>query len=213
MNQNESKYYNMYVQVQRQMDAGIDKWTGVPAIVRQKNALDENIQLIKEKDQAQSGETMGVTATKNDLKYQVAQKAAIICGGLYAYASETGNLELEQASNYTANGLQRLSDNAFAQKVDAIMTLATEHMDDLADMGVTEDQITEVKTSLDDFREKIGMPRTLTINRSTASLELDELIKETTAILNNRLDRLMVRYKLTDIAFYEGYERARMLLD
>lgn len=213
MNQNESKYYNMFIQVQRHLDTHTDKWTGIPAIVRHKNSLDTNIRQIYEKDLLQSSDTKGITVSKGELKNLVALKAAIISGGIYAYASEIGNRDMEQQSNFSPNKLYKLPDAGFVQQVALLIELATTHMTDLADQGITPDQVTEVTTSLDDFRERIGQARTLSIQTGTASSEVEGLVAETADLLRHQVDRLMLRYKLTDPSFYEGYERARVIVD
>lgn len=212
MNQNESEYFAMYVQTQRYLDASPQKWSGVQALVRQKNILDANIQLIKDKDLDQSGTTKGMTISKNELKEQLALKLAIICGAVFAYASEAGDAELEQQSDFSLSGLVRMPDREFAQKVQVLLTLATTHLTDLADQGITEEQITEASTSADDFNELIGQPRTMVIKRSTVSGEVSDLISETTSMLSDRLDRLMLRFRVSDLPFYEGYTKARLLV-
>lgn len=80
MNKSDRKYNDMFVQTKRHLDTNPEKWNGIPAIVRYKNTLDENIQAIEEKDLQANGKTQGVTITKNDQKNQLALKTAILCG-------------------------------------------------------------------------------------------------------------------------------------
>lgn len=213
MNQIEKKYNDMFVQTQRHLDTHPDKWTGVPAIVRYKNTLDENITLIRTKDLEAGGATKGVTITKQDLKNQLSLKAAILCGAAYAYASEANDQQLMEQTGYSPSALYKLSDTEFAQTVKALTNLITSRLADLADQGVTETQVTEVATSLDDFYEMIGMPRSVAIQSAMAGAELAQVIKATNDLLNNQLDKAMLRYRLTDPSFYEGYTRARTQVD
>lgn len=213
MNKNERMYTDMFVQSQRYLDTYPDQWSGIPAVVRYKNTLDENIQAILEKDLAASGQTRGVTVSKGDLKNLLALKAAILCGALYAYANEMKNQQLISQSGHSPNALFKLADREFAQQIKAIVNLANEHLEALADQAVTEGQVTEVSTSLDDFHEMIGMPRSIIVQASTASKEVEQLIRETTHMLNDQMDPVMLRFKLTDPGFHEGYERARTLID
>lgn len=213
MNKNERMYTDMFVQSKRYMDTYPDKWSGIPAIVRYKNTLDENIQAIIEKDLAAGGQTRGVTLSKGDLKNLLALKAGILCGAMFAYANETKNQELTSLSGHSPTALYKLPDREFAQQLKAIVNLATEHLDALADQAVTQDQITEVSTSLDDFHEMIGMPRSIILQVSTASKAVEQLVRETADMLNEQMDPMMLRFRLTDPGFYEGYQRARTLID
>lgn len=212
MNKDESMYFNMYVQVQRYLDGAPDKWSGVPAIVRYKNNLDSNLTAIKVKDVQSAGTTTGTTVSKSELKNQLSVKAVILCGAMYAYGSEVGDLQLMSQTDYSTSALFKMSDTDFAQTVKGITDLATGLTEALADQGVTSDQVTEVTTSLDDFYEMIGLPRSLSITYSTAGTEVDVLMEQTLNLLNDQLDKAMLRYRLTDVAFYEGYDRSRVLV-
>lgn len=132
---------------------------------------------------------------------------------MYAHGNETNNQRLVNDSAYSPNVLYKMPDREFAQTVKGIVNLSTEYLPELADQAVTEDQITEVTTSLDDFYELIGMPRSVVVQTSTAGKELDQLIKETNDLLNHQLDMVMLRFKLSDTSFYDGYERARVIVD
>lgn len=213
MNKEETMYFNMFVQVQRQLDNSPDKWTTIPAITRYKNELDDNIIAIRTKDLKASGSSKGTTVTKQELKNQLSLKVAILCGAMYAYASEQGDEKLISEVGYTTSSLYKLPDTEYAQTVKTLVEKATALLESLTDQGVTADQLTEISTSLDDFHDLIGMPRTLTIQTNTAGVELEQLIQMTKDLMRDKLDKAMLRYKLMDTAFYEGYERARVLID
>lgn len=213
MNKRELKYYNMYLQTQRYLDMHTDKWTGVPAIVRHKNSLDANILSIKNKDGEQSGETKGITISKGELKDMVALKTAIVSGALYAYASDSGNTELQELSNYSTSKLIKLGDLEFAQKAEMLLNLGTTHLAAIADHGVTAEQITECTTSLDDFLNLIGRPRTVFVANSKASDEVADLVEITRKLLKDQLDRTMLQYQISDESFYNGYKKSRVIID
>jgi hypothetical protein len=73
--------------------------------------------------------------------------------------------------------------------------------------------VTDLLTSVDDFRELIGQPR---LNRSKTNLEnksAKELLQSVMDILNDELDNVMLQFQISNPMFYEGYKKARVIVD
>ena len=202
----------MQGQVKKYLDDHTEKWNTIPAIVRMKNELDENLQAIKEKLKLTGEKTQPTTETKKSLKETVSLKAAILAGSVAAYAAEAGNNTLASIADWSENGLFKLGDQEFSTPVDTLIASATASLEALADQGVTEAQLTELQTSLDDFNELVGNPRKIQIREALRKKEISELIKSNMDLLNDRMDKSMLRYKLIDPIFYEGYERSRVIV-
>ncbi|WP_025863761.1 hypothetical protein [Prolixibacter bellariivorans] len=66
---------------------------------------------------------------------------------------------------------------------------------------------------LDNFKALIGQPRTIRNKAFAAKTVLGDLFDEANNLLNNQLDKLMIRFKFTDPDFYEEYTRARVIVD
>lgn len=212
MNSSDEIRYNMQHQVKKYLDNHSEKWSAIPAIVRQKNELDENLQAIKEKLGEGDESTKPITGTKNELKEIAALKAAILAGGVAAFAAETNDPKLGEAASLSKNTLYRLSDSSFRTPIDGLIALAKEKLTELSDQGITKAQIKELETTLDDFSELVGDPRRVQIQESLRKQELSELVKSGMTLLNDRMDKSMLRYKLIDPIFYEGYERSRVIV-
>ena len=78
---------------------------------------------------------------------------------------------------------------------------------------ITEEMITEVETSLDDFKAMIGLPRTIRNQAFAAMNVLEELFDTTNDLLKNKLDKLMIRFEYTNLEFYSEYQRAQTIVD
>ena len=143
----------------------------------------------------------------------VAVKASILAGGIFAYASENNDNKLAVRADYSPSDLYKLRDSDFPKVVSEIIQAANENLTALADQGVTKEQVTDVETSLDDYRPLIGLARTITVEKGTAGAEVDQLIDGTNVMLRDQLDKSMLRFRLTDAAFYDGYQRARTIVD
>jgi len=44
-------------------------------------------------------------------------------------------------------------------------------------------------------------------------MEVEELISATRDLIRDKLDKAMLRFRLMGTSFFEGYERARVLVD
>ena len=201
----------MQIQVKKYLDGQVNKWNSIPAINRYKNSLDENLEAIKQK-QGKGKDSVSVTQTKNELKELASFKAAILAGGVAAYAADQEDNELASVADLTVSGLNKLPEPDFRAPIDALVSAAETHLKDLADQGISKEQLTELQTTLDDFDELIGNPRQIQISSALISREISELIKASMDLLNDQLDKSMLRYKLTDPTFYEGYERSRVIV-
>ena len=73
--------------------------------------------------------------------------------------------------------------------------------------------ITEILSSVEEFNGLIGKPRSILNNRYTAINTVDQLIDEGSSLLKTRMDKLMLMYRENNPEFYEGYQRARTIID
>jgi len=78
---------------------------------------------------------------------------------------------------------------------------------------LTDEMIVEAETTLDDFKALIGQPRHIRNQAYAAMTVLEELIDTTNALLKEKLDKLMIRFSVTDPEFYDVYLRARTIVD
>ena len=74
------------------------------------------------------------------------------------------------------------------------------------------------KTNIERARETnvealIGQPRSIRNKAFAAMNVLEELFDTTNGLLNNKLNKLMIRFKFTHTEFYSEYQRARTIVD
>ena len=79
--------------------------------------------------------------------------------------------------------------------------------------GVTKAQVTDLLTSIDDFRELVGQPRLIQSQANVAKKAAEELVENAVDILNKKMDKVMLQFKYSNPSFYEGYKRARVIVD
>ena len=131
----------MQIQVKKYLDGQVSKWNSIPAINRYKNSLDENLEAVRQK-QGRDRDSVSVTQTKNELKELASFKAAILAGGVAAYAVEQEDNELASVADLTFSGLNKLPEPDFRAPIDALVSAAKTHLKDLADQGISKEQLT-----------------------------------------------------------------------
>ncbi len=213
MTKRERQFVNMGHQTKIYLDGDAAIWNAIPALVRHKNKLDADLSSINEKEEAVLDPSKPTTEAKNKMKMMIGTKASILAGALYAYGAEVDNGTLMAQASITTTDVDRMPDITVPDKIEQLIKLLRKNLPELADQGVTEDQIVELETSVDDYRVLVGKSRLLVNAQHLNGKEVSELIKDMVDNLNNKMDKTMMRFKLTNPSFYEGYTRARTIID
>ncbi len=135
------------------------------------------------------------------------------CFSICSYGVKTGNNNLKINSKLTKYTVENFRDIEIPERITILTDFATTHLSALADYGVSEAQITDLVTSVEDFRELIGQPR---LNRSKSNLQnksAKEILKSVMRILNKELDNVMLQFQISNPSFHEGYDKARVIVD
>ena len=88
--------------------------------------------------------------------------------------------------------------------VKPLIYIARENLEQLVDFVVTEEIVSDLETSLDDFKVLIGQPRVIRNQAFAAMDKLDELFDATNKLLKEKLDKIMIRFEYSDTEFYPG---------
>ncbi len=203
----------MQLAVQACMDQNTEKWNNVPVIAQIKNQLDEIIQRIETQSNKTAVDSKATTQNKNQIRGILTQKALILAGTLSSYGAITDNLQLAEETKLSKSEIDSLKEAEIEAIINNLIQQATDKLDQLADFGISAEQITDLSTSLDDFTAMIGKPRVIRNQKFAAMQQIDELIDEARKLLKTKLDRIMIRYRYADPEFYDSYQRSRSIVD
>ena len=212
MNNDQSKHFRMYRTVQEYLNAQTPTWNVIPKIVSIKNDMDTLITNISEKSD-EAANVVRVTAKKEDLKLTLGIKIAGLSGILQAYANEIEDKDLANSVKATKSDISRMNETEISPFVRKLVTIAQGKLTDLADYGITEDNLTEILTTLDDFEVLIGKPRVIQNQKYMALSDIAQLFNEMDELVKKRLDNIMLIFRETNTAFYDGYLRSRSIVD
>lgn len=213
MNQKQMNRAEMLATTRAYLDANTPVWSSVPVINTMKTQLDNILQLISEHQDAKEASRVFLGSNKTALKKAVAEKADILNDTLAAYAAVEENAALEQKADRSYSDLYRLPNQEFIAVTRETILLLEEHVEAMADYGMSPDQITDLKNAFDNYLAIHGQPRLYRVATSQATRALEDLFTQAHELLTSRLDRIMKRFKSADPNFYKGYLSARVIVD
>ncbi|TAJ15559.1 hypothetical protein DMA11_01305 [Marinilabiliaceae bacterium JC017] len=213
MNKGHTKYYKMMSSVQSTMDENANVWNLVPIAAEIKNELDEIIQRIDAIYGNNHDNSKAITRKKEQLKQVLVSKVPVLAANLYVYGDLNNNEKLKEFGKTTKSLLENMKELDVVGQVSAVLKAAYTNLDSMARFGVSEPQITEIETNLDDYKHLIGEARNVR-NMVYANIQhADQLIEAGNQLLRNRLDKIMKVFEINNPKFYDLYKRSRVLID
>ena len=214
MNKTQSKDTRMFAATDECMNLNQVKWMNILAIVLIKDELAQNIGAIKGYDQKKSSSSSNpVTTNKDKLKELLGVKLEVLEGIVLSYAYANKMSELVKKVELLSNGFSKKRETDIEPNVKTFLELVRELQPQLAGYELTEEMIVDVESTRDQFVALVGAPRTTIVQGSSATSQLEILIKETKDLLTQQLDNLMLRFKASDAEFYNSYVQSRMVVE
>ena len=212
MNQRQINKVEMMETTNNYLDANTAIWSAIPIITSYKNRLSHVIDELKTAAQDQDAAQVFIGSNLQTLKITIAEKMDILDDILEAYADDNGNTELLAQAENSKTDYIRLTNEAFETKVKNVISLLESNVAEMADYGLTQDQIDDAKLSFSTYQDKRGMPRSYKVASRQATQSIEELIDEGDKALE-KLDRVMKRFKRSNSTFFNGYQAARTIVD
>ncbi len=211
MQQSQINRLEMFEATNLYLDHNAAIWNAIPILTKYKTALNQVIEGIKQNALDQDSAQITIGGSIRELKQVIADKMDILDDSLEAYADDMNDSELLAQASNSKSDYFRLSHEEFETKTKNVIGLLEKNVDAMADYGMTVEQIEDVKTNFNSFQEKRGMPRAYQIASRIATQSLEELFEEGNKALT-RLDKVMSRFRRSNVTFYIGYEAARHIV-
>ena len=154
----------------------------------------------------------GITVEKNNQQEELIDKAYELSSVLYAMASITGNKVLQAKVDYTESELQTVRGGDLLTICTSIAGNVKENLTDLERFEITEVDATQLEALISLFGENIPAYRVSVTERKAANEKMKELFLTVDSLLNEQVDRMMVRYKNTSPEAYAAYINARSIV-
>lgn len=135
-----------------------------------------------------------------------------VSGQLYSIGHRTNNKELMAATDFEESDF-KVKDADIPKIATSIVKLARANMEALAGLKVTKADVDLIENLAADFAAKDSEPRAVVSDRKSAGQSLIEMYHDADAVLNERLDKMMKRFRRTNPEFYRTFKNAKMIID
>lgn len=214
MNKNQVNKVNMVDSTLNYLDEKVSVWQSIAKIAVAKTELSQVYEFIESSAEMQEATKATIGRTKIALKRSIATKADILNDVVEAFANFEGNDELARKMSDSKSALLKLPYDELILRVKMIIEQALANKGKLvAEYGMTEAQVTDLQNDVNRLLEISDQPRAYQIKRGVATQEIDQLLAKADDLLNNQLDKLISIFKNRDVNFYNGYQKARMIMD
>jgi hypothetical protein len=189
-----------------------EKWKTIPAFanaaylfreIRLKVSTDANTQ-----QQDNTGITQGKVVMRNNLTEQCRQMSL----NIKSYAHNTKDFALEKQFHFTPTYFEKLRDNAVPIVADAILEKALNLKKELNDYGVSDEELKELKTSLEKYKGMNPAPRLAKGEVKQATVNVSDKIKEGAEQLS-LMDNLVGNFNKKSPEFVSAFRNARIVIN
>lgn len=188
-------------------------WENSPVMVELVNKLEvligeiESIRLVIDND------ITGITAEKMAQQLALTDKSYELSSILYAMASSTENRILQGKVDYSETDLQKTRGGDLISTSVSIAELVRENLPALVPYSLTEADVIRFEELIDNYTKNLPTHRVSVAERKSAIERLKEAFSKVDTLINEQLDRMMVRYRNTMPDLYATYINARMIVN
>jgi hypothetical protein len=154
-----------------------------------------------------------VTESKEKLKELLDDKTEVLKGIVLSYAHDNELNDLVTKVELLAKGFSKKRENDIEPNVKEFLEVVRGLFPKLGDYALTEEMIVEAETLRDQFVALVGAPRNIVVKGTSVNEQIESTRKSTKTFLSKQLDNLMLRFKTSNVAFYNSYTRARQVVE
>jgi hypothetical protein len=203
----------MYDSIARYLRENSATVNTIPKFTQALTKFEAAIEAIRTKEDERQVSTKGKTEAKYNAEEDLINAILKIASGLFPYAINTNNTELRELADVNYSGLDRLKDVDLIAKGNQIHASAGTLITELADYGLTPDDLTLLKEAIDNYRDTTTYRDASVAQRKGASVSLKDLFNNADDILELEVDRFAAQLKISYPDFYNGYSGARIIKD
>ena len=181
------------------------------ALIAAVAAFQTEVNILDPEHLAQRPASGGLTAVKKKTRLRLAAAAHNIGAALFSFATDPDHpdLPLQAAVDYSLRTLERKPDADLVRLARLILDHGTTHLADLKDYDVSTDDLTELRTTIDQFKTEQAAPRAARADGTADTKMLARTYREAQAQLTSQIDRQVARYEAKSPEFFAAYQSAR----
>ena len=134
-----------------------------------------------------------------------------IIGAISAWAADTNNEELKQKFSLSKKNLLKGREMVVVERLLGILDMITPYTESLIPYGITEEMISECYSAIMLFKAMLPKSREKQKVLKTVTEQLKNEIDDCVVTLEERIDKMMLNYKMPQPDFYTEYTNARII--
>jgi hypothetical protein len=221
MNTIQAKKLNKYQAILQLLNNNQDSWQSLPALQK---AVEDFGNLIsqsqvpvprgnKGKPRKAKNNDNELAQLKADRKKTLSRRATVVAGAVFVYAQDKNDDSLKSLMKHTQFNLLNFNDKKSLNTCKQIYEASQKVLGDLGNYGIGEAEMSALKAALDEY-ETVATKRKLKAPAEEKPAKIgvgtvNKLFSEMDDLLQNRIDKLMVRYADSHSDFHAAYEKAR----
>ena len=163
--------------------------------------------------QAEDGSNSGGTAARKQATEELGDLAYSISASVLSYASTIGNRSLVDRMSYSRWEITRGRASSIIARCQGVSTTASGLATELANYLVTSGDLKTLEKKITAFEEAYIKPRQGVVSGAAARLGLPALFAQASAILEERIDGMIFKFKDKSPEFYHEFTAARVLVN
>lgn len=232
MKENQNARLKMYLEVSGVMEKHVDKWSNVKELKNTyEDFISNNDKLIELKSEHER-DIRPIIIHKTEKRNNLINKAVPICNVLQVFAYDKNDKSLAKTINFSRNKLNKSKDTDLIEKCNIIWKTAKklygksinsaeqviangkkskQNTTNINGYGLTGQMIDELEEANKLFIDSILELKDAISHRNKCAKKITEKIKLNDQLLNNKLDRLMTLFEISQNEFYKNYKEARTI--
>lgn len=189
------------------------KWQNIAPIAQAYYQIYNLVAEIDSISQAIDNPNAGELEQKQDLKEALIEDGFEIISYIFAYADAQNNAILRGKVDFPVSELRNLRDGELPKKLKSILELVVGREADIEPYGATPEKVDRVRNLISQYEQQLPKTRNNVSDKKSGNAKIKVAMKTATDILNNQLDKIMLRFKKEDPTFYVAYTSNRKVVD
>ena len=174
--------------------------------------LAELVDLITQTAQTQESSKTATSAGRTEALRLLGDCAFELVSSLHAWCAVNDMNDLAVCTDLSRTDITRGEVTVVVNRCRDIQKWVTDHLDSLTDYKVTQADVNTLKNRIKAFEEIQTKPRTTKATGKAATRQLEAQFTRLDDLFTSQLDKLVVKFKSSDPAFYEAYKASRSIV-
>lgn len=188
-------------------------WSGLKAFADAFARFSTRVETLEKLKKQQEEGTAGIAAQKQQCREDMCSAAAVVAGGVRAWAEDNADLETAGKVDYSESDLLKGRDTASRDKCQTVHDVAEEKVSSLGKHGVDEEVLEDLQDKITAYDECITKPREAIATGKTVTKQITTEFRAADRLLDKSLDDLVLKFRKSAPQFYQDYWNARAIVD